>query len=183
MRAIAAYHSFAELSALSEGDDTYLGQALYPVPAEDPNDPLQWPAWKKTMILIVCSAYSFLGNSALVGPSVYISIYANGEQTRVRLHALTIFARLRDHAERGVRPYIVPKPGERTTDNFPRCSLCRNYRHSASVSLPYTTRPALSRLIRVRRVSHPGPDVSQVWQATGYARIHPRRKSATSSLL
>lgn len=24
-----------------EGDDTYLGQALYPVPAEDPNDPLQ----------------------------------------------------------------------------------------------------------------------------------------------
>jgi hypothetical protein len=28
------------------------------------------------MILIVCSAYSFLGNSALVGPSVYIGIYA-----------------------------------------------------------------------------------------------------------
>ncbi|KZV82050.1 putative MFS transporter [Exidia glandulosa HHB12029] len=60
-----------------EGDDTYLGQALYPVPAEDPNDPLQWPMWKKTMILIVCSAYSFLGNSALVGPSVYIGIYSN----------------------------------------------------------------------------------------------------------
>ncbi|EJD47757.1 putative MFS transporter [Auricularia subglabra TFB-10046 SS5] len=60
-----------------EGDDTYLGQALYPVPAEDPNDPLQWPNWKKTMILIVCSLYSFLGNSALVGPSVYIGIYSN----------------------------------------------------------------------------------------------------------
>jgi len=28
------------------------------------------------MILIVCSAYSFLGNSALVGPAVYIGIYA-----------------------------------------------------------------------------------------------------------
>jgi len=28
------------------------------------------------MILVVCSAYSFLGNSALVGPAVYIGIYA-----------------------------------------------------------------------------------------------------------
>lgn len=29
-----------DLSAV-EGDDTAYGQALYPVPAEDPNDPLQ----------------------------------------------------------------------------------------------------------------------------------------------
>jgi hypothetical protein len=36
----------------------------------------QWQNWKKTMILIVCSTYSFLGNSALVGPAVYIGIYA-----------------------------------------------------------------------------------------------------------
>lgn len=28
-------------SAKTEGDDTALGQALFPVPAEDPNDPLQ----------------------------------------------------------------------------------------------------------------------------------------------
>jgi hypothetical protein len=28
------------------------------------------------MILVICSLYSFLGNSALVGPSVYIGIYA-----------------------------------------------------------------------------------------------------------
>ncbi|EJT99330.1 MFS transporter [Dacryopinax primogenitus] len=61
-----------------EGDDTKgsYGQALFPVPAEDPNDPLQWPNYKKTMILIICSLYSFLGNSALLGPSVYIGIYA-----------------------------------------------------------------------------------------------------------
>jgi hypothetical protein len=26
---------------MPEGDDTGYGQALYPVPAEDPNDPLQ----------------------------------------------------------------------------------------------------------------------------------------------
>ncbi|CZT50743.1 uncharacterized protein RSE6_11785 [Rhynchosporium secalis] len=59
-----------------EGDDTGYGQALFPVPAEDPNDPLQWPPYKKNMILVVCSLYSFLGNSALVGPSVYIGIYS-----------------------------------------------------------------------------------------------------------
>jgi hypothetical protein len=28
------------------------------------------------MILVVCCAYSFLGNSALLGPSVYIGIYS-----------------------------------------------------------------------------------------------------------
>ncbi len=31
---------------------------------------------KKTLILVACSLYSFLGNSALLGPSVYIGIYA-----------------------------------------------------------------------------------------------------------
>jgi len=61
-----------------EGDDVQgsYGQALFPVPAEDPNDPLQWGDFKKTMILIICSLYSFLGNSALLGPSVYIGIYS-----------------------------------------------------------------------------------------------------------
>lgn len=28
------------------------------------------------MILIICAAYSFLGNSSLLGPSVYIGIYS-----------------------------------------------------------------------------------------------------------
>ncbi|CAK7223372.1 hypothetical protein SEUCBS140593_005213 [Sporothrix eucalyptigena] len=60
----------------AEGDDTAYGQALFPVPAEDPNDPLQWPELKKSLILVVCALYSFLGNSALLGPSVYIGIYA-----------------------------------------------------------------------------------------------------------
>lgn len=46
------------------------------MPAEDPNDPLQWPMWKKNIILIIASIYSFLGNSSLVGPSVYIGMYS-----------------------------------------------------------------------------------------------------------
>jgi len=37
---------------------------------------LQWSNFKKTMILIVVSFYSFLGNAALVGPGVYITIWA-----------------------------------------------------------------------------------------------------------
>ncbi|KAK0668382.1 major facilitator superfamily domain-containing protein [Cercophora samala] len=62
--------------SVREGDDTAYGQALYPVPAEDPNDPLQWSPLRKTLILVVCSLYSFLSNSALLGPSVYIGIFA-----------------------------------------------------------------------------------------------------------
>ncbi|KAI1412324.1 MFS general substrate transporter [Hypoxylon sp. FL1857] len=60
----------------TEGDDVAYGQALFPVPAEDPNDPLQWSNFKKTMILIICSFYSFLANGALIGPSPYIDIWA-----------------------------------------------------------------------------------------------------------
>ena len=63
------------LIPFAEGDDTAYGQALFPVPADDPNDPLQWPSWKKTTILILISIYSFLGNSALTGPAVYIGLY------------------------------------------------------------------------------------------------------------
>jgi hypothetical protein len=78
-----------------EGDDTGYGQALFPVPSLDPNDPLQWPDWKKTMILIICSLYSFLGNSALLGPSVYIGIYAKEfEITPTKASGLISYANL-----------------------------------------------------------------------------------------
>jgi hypothetical protein len=60
--------------SVAEGDDTGYGQALFPVPADDPNDPLQWSNVKKTLILVTCALYSFFGNSALLGPSVYIMI-------------------------------------------------------------------------------------------------------------
>ncbi|KAI1780736.1 putative MFS transporter [Hypoxylon cercidicola] len=50
--------------------------ALFPVPSDDPNDPLQWSEFKKTMILIICSAYSFLANASIIGPSPYIDLWA-----------------------------------------------------------------------------------------------------------
>ncbi|KAK3306237.1 major facilitator superfamily domain-containing protein [Chaetomium strumarium] len=59
-----------------EGEETHYGQALYPVPSPDPNDPLQWPRWKKHMIMFCCCAFSFLGNSALLGPATYIGLWA-----------------------------------------------------------------------------------------------------------
>ncbi|KAB5583232.1 major facilitator superfamily domain-containing protein, partial [Coniochaeta sp. 2T2.1] len=59
-----------------DGDDTAYGQALFPVPAADPNDPLQWAKSKKIGILVVVSLYSFLGNSALLGPAVYLVNFA-----------------------------------------------------------------------------------------------------------
>ncbi|KAL4871028.1 hypothetical protein BDV12DRAFT_184131 [Aspergillus spectabilis] len=66
-----------DLSA-TEGEATSssYGQALYPVPSNDPNDPLLWPIWRKNSILAIVSIYSFLRNCALVGPSVYIEIYS-----------------------------------------------------------------------------------------------------------
>ncbi|KAI1206701.1 MFS general substrate transporter [Annulohypoxylon truncatum] len=59
-----------------EGDDAYYGQALFPVPAEDPNDPLQWSRAKKITILVIMCGYSFLGNSALLGPGPYLTLWS-----------------------------------------------------------------------------------------------------------
>ncbi len=42
----------------------------------DDDDDEQWSNFKKTMILIICSFYSFLANAALIGPSPYIDLWA-----------------------------------------------------------------------------------------------------------
>ncbi|EME87662.1 uncharacterized protein MYCFIDRAFT_212975 [Pseudocercospora fijiensis CIRAD86] len=60
----------------AEGDDTAFGQAWFPVPAEDPDDPLQWPTWTKTSILVICSLYSFFSITALLGPSFSLHCHA-----------------------------------------------------------------------------------------------------------
>ncbi|KAH7168505.1 major facilitator superfamily domain-containing protein [Fusarium sp. MPI-SDFR-AT-0072] len=64
--------------SLSEGQEsTAYGLALYPVPSDDPNDPLQWPKWKKTTLLLLVSVYSFLANGSLFGPTVYVNYLAD----------------------------------------------------------------------------------------------------------
>lgn len=44
-------------------------------PPRDTSDLKKWPTWKKNTILAICAIYSFLGNSALLGPATYIGIY------------------------------------------------------------------------------------------------------------
>ncbi|GAB1318281.1 Major facilitator superfamily (MFS) profile domain-containing protein [Madurella fahalii] len=59
-----------------EGEETHYGQALFPVPSADPNDPLQWSKFKKHMIMFCCCLYSFLAITALLGPSNYIGLWS-----------------------------------------------------------------------------------------------------------
>ena len=35
---------------------------LVPQPSDDPNDPLNWPPWKKNLILLVISISAFMGD-------------------------------------------------------------------------------------------------------------------------
>ncbi|KAI1172870.1 putative MFS transporter [Nemania sp. FL0916] len=75
-QALHLVHSHAQEWDIPDGDDTKYGQALFPVPAEDPNDPLQWSTTRKTTILVIICIYSFLGNSALLGVGPYITLWS-----------------------------------------------------------------------------------------------------------
>lgn len=54
-----------------EGDTTAYGQALYPVPTLDPNDPLMWPKWRKYIYLFCVIFFTLMGNSSCLSPSVF----------------------------------------------------------------------------------------------------------------
>lgn len=55
---------------------TAYGQAIYPVPSADPNDPLLLPQWRKLLILWVVCFYSIIGNGTGLAVSVYIGEFA-----------------------------------------------------------------------------------------------------------
>ena len=61
----------------AEGDDTAFGQALFPVPSNDLNDPLLWSKLKKWSILVTCCCYSFISVFVLEGPSPYIELFSD----------------------------------------------------------------------------------------------------------
>ncbi|KAI1066926.1 hypothetical protein LB507_011387, partial [Fusarium sp. FIESC RH6] len=53
---------------------TAYGLSLTPTPSDDPNDPLNWTRGKNNTIPLLVAVYSFLANSALIGPSVYVNL-------------------------------------------------------------------------------------------------------------
>ncbi|KAF5586110.1 hypothetical protein FPANT_7316 [Fusarium pseudoanthophilum] len=61
---------------VTDDSQTAYGLSLTPTPSADPNDPLNWTPRKKYTILFLVSAYSFLANGALIGPSVYVNLLA-----------------------------------------------------------------------------------------------------------
>ncbi|KAI1049651.1 hypothetical protein LB505_011695, partial [Fusarium chuoi] len=61
---------------VTDDSRTAYGLSLTPTPSADPNDPLNWTQRKKYSILFLVSAYSFLANGALFGPSVYVNFLA-----------------------------------------------------------------------------------------------------------
>ena len=54
-----------------EGDKTAFGQALFPVPTLDPNDPVLWPKWRKYIYLFCVIFFTLMGNSSCLTPSVF----------------------------------------------------------------------------------------------------------------
>jgi hypothetical protein len=59
-----------------DGDKTAFGQALYPVPTLDPNDPLLWPKWRKYIYLFCVIFFTLMGNSSCLSPSVFFVPWA-----------------------------------------------------------------------------------------------------------
>ncbi|KAF5540677.1 hypothetical protein FNAPI_10430 [Fusarium napiforme] len=61
---------------VTDDSQTGYGLSLTPTPSDDPNDPLNWTPRKKYLILFLVSLYSFVANGALIGPSVYVNLFA-----------------------------------------------------------------------------------------------------------
>jgi hypothetical protein len=57
---------------------------LIPQPSDDPQDPLNWPTWKKTMVLYIVSLTAFTGDygSAIGG----ITLLPQAQYVRTSLH-------------------------------------------------------------------------------------------------
>jgi len=59
-----------------EGDETYYGQALFPIPTADPNDPLNLPRWRKYLALISVVLFTLVGNASILMPAPYIGTWS-----------------------------------------------------------------------------------------------------------
>jgi len=55
-----------------EGDETHFGQALFPIPTANPNDPINLPKWRKYLCLISVVLFTLVGNASILMPAPFI---------------------------------------------------------------------------------------------------------------
>src|SRR5437762_13400840 len=55
---------------------------LIPQPTDDPNDPLNWPLWRKTVVFVAMSLFCIQGGWAIGGVSTAIVLLMNEFQDR-----------------------------------------------------------------------------------------------------
>lgn len=55
-----------------EGDEMHYGQALFPIPTADPNDPLNLPKWRKNLALVPVVAFTLFGCGSVLVPAPFI---------------------------------------------------------------------------------------------------------------
>jgi hypothetical protein len=68
-----AAHSEQITGGLKHGTGRNAHIVLAPQPSEDPNDPLNWPSWRKEFCLVLL-VYGAMLNAATIGPLLNSSI-------------------------------------------------------------------------------------------------------------
>ncbi|KAJ4549035.1 hypothetical protein HRR77_003914 [Exophiala dermatitidis] len=84
-----AAHAEAITSGLKHGRGRDAHIVLSPQPSEDPNDPLNWPMWKKEVIIAILSFGAML-NAGTNGPLLNASYFSMSEQINKPLTTLVL---------------------------------------------------------------------------------------------
>jgi hypothetical protein len=79
-----AAHSADITAGLKHGTGRYAHIVLAPQPSEDPNDPLNWPAWKKELVLMIL-CYGAMLNAATNGPLLNASTVVIADNLNVSI--------------------------------------------------------------------------------------------------
>lgn len=72
-----AAHSEAITGRMKHGTGRNAHIVLSPQPSEDPNDPLNWPLWKKEVIIAILSLGAMLNAGTNVGDNLAVALLSN----------------------------------------------------------------------------------------------------------
>ena len=73
--AVNALQEYADERVTLSSSEKHHGIALWPVPSDNPRDPLRWPRWLKIVSLLAAALFNFTANFAGAGPSVATPIW------------------------------------------------------------------------------------------------------------